>query len=554
MASTADLEAEILAEMEENPEAYEDIAPVNDTITIDPETKMIHLPASETLFGVEEEKDVERKYFRCPRIVGDNIDLAEHQIYISYVTAKDKNGTFMPGIRPALYYCDDMKLDETGNYIEFSWLLSGNVLENPGFVAFAVIAKCMDGETLKTRWKTTPAIGTVLMTVPDSGQAVAELYPDAIAQIFAKLDEIEQGSVSKEVIAEAVADYMEANPIEETDPTVPEWAKQSEKPSYTASEVGADKSGTAESKVSEHNVATDAHNDIRLAIQGLTNKLNALADSDDTSLDQLSEIVVYIKSNKTLIDAITTSKVSVSDIIDNLTTNASNKPLSAAKGVALKTMIDAIVVPTKLSELENDSGYAKTTDIPDKLPNPQKITFAGAVSATYDGSEPLTVEIPSGGDGSTGQDITITTIASGTIPSGTEKVFTHTGITFGQLNDYKRIAITIMSGNTISGSDWAITYNEDSTNWKMIQLTSQRGYIELRKVVSHIWDVLFKTSTNSSSGFSSSPYAPYLTVNAGYVAGTYMLDFTSTKNSEICIYNQSTTTADVNWKIQGMNF
>lgn len=111
----------------------------------------------------------------------------------------------------------------------------------------------------------------------------------------------------------------------------------------TASEVGADASGTAESKVSEHNVATDAHNDIRLLIEGLTTRLNALADSDDTTLDQMSEVVAYIKSNKSLIDAITTSKVNVSDIIDNLTTNVSNKPLSASQGVALKALIDAIL-------------------------------------------------------------------------------------------------------------------------------------------------------------------------------------------------------------------
>lgn len=49
--------------------------------------------------------------------------------------------------------------------------------------------------------------------------------------------------------------------------------------------------------------------------------------------------------------------VMVSDIVDNLTTNVSNKPLSAAQGVALKDLIDAIVVPTKVSELTNDSGY-----------------------------------------------------------------------------------------------------------------------------------------------------------------------------------------------------
>ena len=250
------------------------------------------------------------------------------------------------------------------------------------------------------------------------------------------------GEVTDEQISNAVNNYMAANPIDESDPTVPGWAKQPEKPTYTASEVGAlpdttkipsktsdlqndsgfltehqdlsgyalksevpksasdvgaDAAGTAVAKVSEHNTASNAHNDIRLLVQGLTERLNALADSDDTTLDQMSEVVAYIKSNKSLIDAITTSKVNVSDIIDNLTTNVSNKPLSAAQGVKLKALIDAILIPTKLSELENDSGYAKTTDIPDKLPNPQKLTFTGAVTAEYDGSAPLSVEIPSGG-------------------------------------------------------------------------------------------------------------------------------------------------------------
>ena len=104
----------------------------------------------------------------------------------------------------------------------------------------------------------------------------------------------------------------------------------------------AEKKGTASSTVSDHNVSTSAHNDIRELISGLTDRLNALADSDDTTLDQLSEIVAYIKNNKDLIDGITTSKVNVSDIIDNLTTNITNKPLSAAQGVAIKALIDAL--------------------------------------------------------------------------------------------------------------------------------------------------------------------------------------------------------------------
>lgn len=155
-----------------------------------------------------------------------------------------------------------------------------------------------------------------------------------------------------------------------------------DKPTYTATEVGADASGTADTKVSEHNVSEEAHNDIRLLVQGLTDRLNTLADSDDDTLDQMSEIVAYIKSNKTLIDAITTSKVSVSDIIDNLTTNVSNKPLSAAQGVALKALIEGIVIP-------------------ETLPNPQKLIFSGAVTGEYDGSTELNVNIPeSSGGGS----------------------------------------------------------------------------------------------------------------------------------------------------------
>ena len=315
--------------------------------------------------------------------------------------------------------------------------------------------------------------------------------------------------------------------LKETDPTVPDWAKQPSKPTYTASEVGAlpssytppvtsvngrtgdvvlsaqdvgarpdtwtpsasdvgaDAAGTASGAVAAHNTSGAAHADLRALIEGLTSRLNALADSDDTTLDQLSEIVAYIKSNRTLIDAVTTGKVSVSDIVDNLTTNASGKVLSAAQGVALKAMIDGIVIPDKLPNPQpltingqsydgseavtvtvssevggtpveiddtltqsgkaadakavgdqlrtlNEANATQNTEIakkandadlaavaksgsyndltnkptiptvPSALPNPNALTFTGAVTGSYDGSAPMSVEIPSGGGGSSG--------------------------------------------------------------------------------------------------------------------------------------------------------
>lgn len=110
----------------------------------------------------------------------------------------------------------------------------------------------------------------------------------------------------------------------------------------SASDVKADSIGTADSKVSDHNASASAHSDIRILITTLTTRLNTLADSDDETLDQMSELVEYIKANRTLIEEATTKKVNVADIIDNLTTNVANKPLSAAQGVTIKNLIDQL--------------------------------------------------------------------------------------------------------------------------------------------------------------------------------------------------------------------
>ena len=129
---------------------------------------------------------------------------------------------------------------------------------------------------------------------------------------------------------------------EETDPTVPSWAKAPTKPSYTASEVGADVSGTAESKVSAHNVSPTAHDDIRLLIQDITTQLANFLDVDDTTVDQLSEVLTLINNNKGTLESLTTSKINVSAIVDNLTTADASKVLSAKQGVAIKSLIDAL--------------------------------------------------------------------------------------------------------------------------------------------------------------------------------------------------------------------
>jgi hypothetical protein len=198
-------------------------------------------------------------------------------------------------------------------------------------------------------------------------------------------------------------------------------------PNQTAEQVGADPKGTATAAVSQHNTADDSHNDIRLELKAINDRLNAFFDSDNQTLDELSEIVAYITSNKSLIDSITTSKVSVADIVNNLTTNVSNKPLSAAQGVVMKGLIDTLsnnlanyqpkgnyalrselpTVPTKVSAFENDKGYlTQHQDISgkldaDKLPDAVNDALAQAKeSGEFDGADGVTFypEVSENGD------------------------------------------------------------------------------------------------------------------------------------------------------------
>lgn len=105
-----------------------------------------------------------------------------------------------------------------------------------------------------------------------------------------------------------------------------------------------------------HNTNASAHNDIRLLIEDLNTKLMNFLDlgTDESTgkevIDSVSELVGLYEENADLISSITTSKVNVSDIIDNLTTASTSKVLSANQGVEIKKLIDAL--QSELDEFE----------------------------------------------------------------------------------------------------------------------------------------------------------------------------------------------------------
>lgn len=81
------------------------------------------------------------------------------------------------------------------------------------------------------------ALLRALSSVRSASGAPANPTPDVYDQLMELIKGL--GGVDPDDIAKAVADYLAAHPIEETDPTVPSWAKAKTKPTYSAAEVGA---------------------------------------------------------------------------------------------------------------------------------------------------------------------------------------------------------------------------------------------------------------------------------------------------------------------------
>lgn len=171
------------------------VEPVNDIFEIDPETRVITVPASEKLFGVANDGNSERKHFRCPKIVGDNIDLSTMHLYINYQNA---NGQKYP------YLVEDVQTD--GDYITFSWLIGPDVVAYKGQIKYIVCAK--NGATAE--WNTTLAEGTVLEGLEATNEVVAR-NPDIIEQILTRLDNVTE--IPQEKVSSAVEEYMAKNPI-----------------------------------------------------------------------------------------------------------------------------------------------------------------------------------------------------------------------------------------------------------------------------------------------------------------------------------------------------
>ena len=152
---------------------------VDAVCVIDGETRIISVPTEYKELGVESDEKVTRVKFQCPKIVGDNIDLTEYNLYINYKNASNKLNS---------YLVEDVTV--TGDVINFSWLLSRHVTESPGTISYIVCAKKSDNTGVINEWNTKVATGIVGVGL-EATEEIEEQNIDAIEQILRSIVELE---------------------------------------------------------------------------------------------------------------------------------------------------------------------------------------------------------------------------------------------------------------------------------------------------------------------------------------------------------------------------
>ena len=151
------------------------------------------------------------------------------------------------------------------------------------------------------------------------------------------------------------------------------WAKEVTKPTYTASEVGADVSGSATTAYENAKSYTDERitqligtspenldtiEELAAAISGnqsaidvieeaITNKADATHNHDELYASKASE---HTHSNKTILDTITSEKISSWDSKSDFDGD-------------YNSLTNIPTIPQKLSQLANDAGYITSADV-----------------------------------------------------------------------------------------------------------------------------------------------------------------------------------------------
>lgn len=173
-------------------------------LVINPSTREIIVPKSERVFGSYNECGVGYKYFICPKVIGNNIDLTECFIFVNYISSGGNEGQIL---------CDNVEVTQDGSCVVIVWELTPNVFDEnrDATIYFSVHAKQVIDGKLRTLFATKIAQGKSYATVDSTG-AVLQKNADVIVQLLERMVKLEGSVLTDDELDTALERYFNEKP------------------------------------------------------------------------------------------------------------------------------------------------------------------------------------------------------------------------------------------------------------------------------------------------------------------------------------------------------
>ena len=214
--------------------------------------------------------------------------------------------------------------------------------------------------------------------IPDiSGKADKTEIPTRVSQL--ENDSGYLNSLPENLVTEQeLEDKGYLTEFTETDPTVPSWAKQPTKPTYTLEELGAESAGAAADALLSAKEYTDGR--LNIILEGADPSYNTFKELSDAILAQnttIGGINTEISSVKNTLN----SKADKSELFSKDYNDLINTPvIPSIEGLATETWVQQQITAIPGVDL---SGYALKTEIPDVSIYVEKIPGMGLSSNDF---------------------------------------------------------------------------------------------------------------------------------------------------------------------------
>lgn len=246
---------------------------------------------------------------------------------------------------------------------------------------------------------------------PVSNPGVEDVEVDGVSVVTDGVAEITMPTVPTKV-SQLQNDSGFITGYTETDPTVPNWAKQSSKPSYTASEVGAAASSHAHGNITNGGDITATAPTIASGDQIIINDNSVSKITNGPTFDGSTTTKALTPKGtwETFLNSYTETDPTVPSWA-----KASSKPSYTASEVG--ALPDTTVIPSKVSDLQNDSGFITGyTETDPTVPSWAKQSSKPTYTASEVGAVPTTRKV---NGKALSSDITLSASDVSALPSST---------------------------------------------------------------------------------------------------------------------------------------